>query len=144
MHPMNASELAAHLECEAREHQREVESFVALIRAVHSEVPDLSFDGVEWRSASAARMCEVEIEIVRAGCEHRHDDPAAVYARPVCTVAGQVVHFTHCYLVATLGPRSLHTEPCWPAEMRADGLPERVIAVCGRQLVGLMCRKDDG
>ena len=137
MDRLRPEDLTFHLERELEQYSQRVDTELAMIRRVGAEVADVAREGGVWQSAQVARMCDVSLEIVRGGCEHRHDDPALVYARPLFIAVGERIHFARDYAVATLTPGALEPESGWEAAMRADGLSDAVVRTCRCRLHAL-------
>jgi len=114
--------------------QSEVSRELAALTQLEDDVADAIMDDGRWLSAQGDRMEDAELEDVRACCEPRHDDPVTVYARAVFTAGRTRVFFVREHAIATKVPGHVREVPGWPAVMRADGLPDRVVLACRRLL----------
>lgn len=101
---------------------------------VAREAPKVWRDNGVWCSAEAARMSGVTLEVVRGGCEPRHDDPACVVAHPFFRLGCVRVVLERGFEVGTTVPGRVEAIRGWDREMLAHGLPAAVVDACARAL----------
>ena len=128
-----AEGLRAKLDVDREAISRELDKLVR----IQTEAPDAVLEDGRWVSTEVRRMVSVELERADGGCEPRHDDPRPVYARPLFRLGEVTIHYRDDYEVAVTVPGHVEVGARWATRMRADGLPESVIAACAEALQSL-------